>query len=85
MAKLTKEELQEFREINIAYQQAIIDLGNLALNISETEQKLDDLKGEKIDLLHHVKTITERQQEMSVKLGEKYGDKQVNLETGELS
>ena len=85
MAKLTKEELQEFREINIAYQQAIIDLGNLSLALSETEQKLNDLKGEKIDLLSHIKTVTERQQEMSVKLGEKYGDKQVNLETGELS
>lgn len=85
MAKLTKEELKEFKEINSAYQQAIFDLGILSVLLSETEQKLNDLKGEKIDLINHVKTVTERQQEMSVKLGEKYGDKQVNLETGELS
>ena len=84
MAKLTKEELQEFKEINTSYQQAIFDLGVLSLNLNDVEQKLNDLKGEKIDLLNHVKTVTERQQEMSVKLGEKYGDKQVDLETGEL-
>ena len=85
MAKLTKDELQEFKEINTAYQQAIFDLGILSVALSETEQKLNELKGERIDLLNHLKTVTERQQEMSVKLGEKYGDKQVNLETGELS
>jgi hypothetical protein len=85
MAKLTKDELQEFKEINTAYQQAIFDLGILSVALNETEQKLNELKGEKIDLLNHLKTVTERQQEMSVKLGEKYGDKQVNLETGELS
>jgi len=85
MAKLTKDELQEFKEINTAYQQAIFDLGILSVALNETEQKLNELKGEKIDLLNHLKAVTERQQEMSVKLGEKYGDKQVNLETGELS
>ena len=84
MAKLTKEELQEFKEINTSYQQAIFDLGISSLNINETEQKLNDLKGERIDLLNHIKTVTEKQQQMSVKLGEKYGDKQVDLETGEL-
>ena len=84
MEKLTKEELQEFKEINAAYQQAIFDLGVVSINLNEVEQKLNDLKGEKIDLINHVKVIVEKQQEMSIKLGEKYGDKQVDLETGEL-
>jgi len=84
MEKLTKEELQEFKEINAAYQQAIFDLGVVSINLNEVEQKLNDLKGEKIDLINHIKVIVEKQQEMSIKLGEKYGDKQVDLETGEL-
>jgi hypothetical protein len=84
MEKLTKEELQEFKEINAAYQQAIFDLGVVSINLNEVEQKLNDLKGEKIDLINHVKVIVEKQQEMGIKLGEKYGDKQVDLETGEL-
>jgi hypothetical protein len=84
MEKLTKEELKEFKEINAAYQQAIFDLGIVSINLSEIEQKLNDLKGEKIDLINQVKVVTEKQQEMGVKLGEKYGDKQVDLETGEL-
>jgi hypothetical protein len=84
MEKLTKEELQEFKEINAAYQQAIFDLGIVSINLNEVEQKLNDLKGEKIDLINHIKVIVEKQQEMGIKLGEKYGDKQVDLETGEL-
>jgi hypothetical protein len=84
MEKLTKEELQEFKEINAAYQQAIFDLGVVSINLNEVEQKLNDLKGEKIDLINHIKVIVEKQQEMGIKLGEKYGDKQVDLETGEL-
>ena len=84
MEKLTKEELKEFKEINAAYQQAIFDLGIVSINLSEIEQNLNDLKGEKIDLINQVKVVTEKQQKMGVKLGEKYGDKQVDLETGEL-
>ena len=84
MEKLTKEELKEFKEINAVYQQAIFDLGIVSINLNEIEQKLNDLKGEKIDLINHIKVVTEKQQEMGVKLGEKYGDKQVDLETGEL-
>jgi len=84
MEKLTKEELQEFKEINAAYQQAIFDLGVVSINLNEVEQKLNDLKGEKIDLINHIKVIVEKQQEIGIKLGEKYGDKQVDLETGEL-
>jgi hypothetical protein len=84
MEKLTDKELKEFKEINAAYQQAIFDLGIVSINLSEIEQKLNDLKGEKIDLINQVKVVTEKQQEMGVKLGEKYGDKQVDLETGEL-
>lgn len=84
MAKLTKEELQEFKEINTAYQKAVFDLGILEIDIVNTKQTLDNLNGSKIDLMDHLREVTTKQQEMSVKLGEKYGDKQVDLETGEL-
>lgn len=84
MAKLTKEELQEFKEINTAYQKAVFDLGILEIDITNTKQALDNLNGSKIDLMDHLREVTTKQQEMSVKLGEKYGDKQVDLETGEL-
>ena len=84
MEKLTLEELQEFKDINIKYQQFIFDLGILEVNIHEIKNQLDELNAERTNLLFDIKSIITKQQELSNKLGEKYGDKQVDLETGEL-
>ena len=84
MEKLTDKELKEFKEVNNNYQQAIFDLGVLELSISETKQRLDDLNTEKLNTLSTIQKLIEKQQEIGVNLGEKYGDKQVDLETGEL-
>jgi predicted transcriptional regulator len=82
--QLTPEELQEFKETYEAYQKAVFDLGLLTVEIDDAKQKLDDLNGEKIDLTQHLKELSVKQQEISNALGEKYGDKQVDLETGNL-
>jgi hypothetical protein len=84
MEKLTSEELQGFKDINIKYQQFIFDLGILEVNIHEIKNQLDELNAERTNLLSDIKSIIIKQQELSNKLGEKYGDKQVDLETGEL-
>jgi hypothetical protein len=82
--KLTPEELQEFKDTYNGYQKAIYDLGALDLEISKTKKKLDDLNGEKIDLISHIEVLDEQQISIGNKLGDKYGLKQVDLETGEL-
>jgi predicted transcriptional regulator len=82
--QLTPEELQEFKETYESYQKAVFDLGLLTVEIDDAKQKLDDLNGEKIDLTQHLKELAVKQQEISNALGEKYGDKQVDLETGNL-
>jgi predicted transcriptional regulator len=82
--QLTPEELQEFKETYESYQKAVFDLGLLTVEIDDAKQKLDDLNGEKIDLTQHLKELAAKQQEISNALGEKYGDKQVDLETGNL-
>ena len=84
MEKLTSEELQEFKDINIKYQQFVFDLGILEVNIHEIKNQLDELNAERNVLLFDIKSIITKQQELSNKLGEKYGNKQVDLETGEL-
>jgi hypothetical protein len=84
MEKLTSEELQGFKDINIKYQQFIFDLGILEVNIHEIKNQLDELNAERTNLLFDIKSIITKQQELSNKLGEKYGNKQVDLETGEL-
>jgi hypothetical protein len=82
--QLTAEELNEFKQNYTAYQQAIVDLGMLEININETEHNLDSLNDEKHTLLSHIKALTTQKQEISAKLGDKYGNRQVDLETGNL-
>lgn len=82
--KLTTEELKEFRETYEGYQKAVFDLGTLEVEIDAFKKRLDELSGERIDLLNHINILNTKQQEIGNKLGDKYGLKQVDLETGEL-
>ena len=74
---LTPEELQEFKTIYQDYQTAVFNLGLLSLD-------LENLNKEKTRLSDQVYQINEKRLEIVKKLGDKYGDKQVNLETGAL-
>ena len=84
VTKLTPEELQEFKDAYNAYQKAIYDLGALDLELSKIKKRVDDLTGDKIDLVNHIGVLDEQQITLANKLGDKYGLKQVDLETGEL-
>ncbi len=84
VTKLTPEELQEFKDAYNAYQKAIYDLGALDLELSKIKKRVDDLTGEKIDLVNHIGVLDEQQTALANRLGDKYGLKQVDLETGEL-
>lgn len=82
--KLTNEELKEFKDVYEGYQKAVYDLGALDLEFNKVKKRLDELSGEKIDLLSHIDVLNEQQISIANKLGDKYGMKQVDLETGEL-
>ena len=47
-------------------------------------QKIDELNGNRIDLISYIQEVNEKRLVLTAKLGEKYGDRQVDLETGEL-
>jgi ATP-dependent Clp protease ATP-binding subunit ClpA len=82
--KLTPEELQEFKSLQEGYQKAVFELGLINLDLNATNKQLDRLITRRTELLQHVDVVMEKQQALGVTLGEKYGDKQVDLETGEL-
>ena len=84
LLSLTVEELAEFKSIHEVYQKAVFDLGILILDIEGTRKKLDELNGYKIDLTDHINETNEKRLALTAKLGDKYGDRQVDLETGEL-
>jgi|694.fasta_scaffold120328_2 hypothetical protein len=74
---LTPEELQKFRDIHQEYQTALFNVGLITLD-------LENLTKEKDRLTEHAFKVNEQRLEIVKNLGDKYGDKQVNLETGEL-
>jgi hypothetical protein len=74
---LTPEELQKFRDIHQEYQTALFNVGLITLD-------LENLTKEKNRLSEHAFKVNEQRLEIVKNLGDKYGDKQVNLETGEL-
>lgn len=75
--RLLPEELQEFRNVYQEYQTAVFNLGLLSLD-------LENLNKEKTRLSEQIHQVNEKRLEIVKKLGDKYGDKQVNLETGAL-
>ena len=83
--KLTPEELTEFREIYETYQKAVFELGTLSIDIDNIVKQLDTLTSEKTNLLNHINVLIEKQTAIGNKLGDKYGYKQVDLETGEFN
>jgi 2-oxo-4-hydroxy-4-carboxy--5-ureidoimidazoline (OHCU) decarboxylase len=82
--QLTVEELAEFKSVHEGYQKALFDLGIVVLNLEEAKKKIDELNGNRIDLISYIQEINEKRLALTTKLGEKYGDRQVDLETGEL-
>ena len=82
--QLTVEELAEFKSVHEGYQKALFDLGIVVLNLEEAKKNIDELNGNRIDIISHIQEINEKRLVLTAKLGEKYGDRQVDLETGEL-
>ena len=82
--QLTVEELAEFKSTHEGYQKALFDLGIVTLNIEEAKKKLDELNGDRIDIISYIQEVNEKRLALTAKLGDKYGDKQVDLETGKL-
>jgi hypothetical protein len=82
--KLTPEELKEFRETYEQYQTAVYNLGMLDVEINAFKKRIDELNGNKLDLLIEIENLDKKQQMIGNKLGDKYGGKKVDLETGEL-
>jgi len=82
--RLTVEELAEFKSIHEGYQKALYDLGLVVMAIEDAKKKLDELQGNRIDIISHIQEVNEKRLVLTTKLGDKYGEKQVDLETGEL-
>jgi len=76
--KLTEDEIKELTDIRNNF-------SNLTLMIGETVIGVANLENRKKELLNGLAKITEKQNDISKKLEDKYGEGNISLETGEFS
>ena len=74
--KLTKDEIKEIGDIRSS-------VSNVTIAIGETEIAFANLEIRKNELLNNLKKLSEKQNDFAKKLEDKYGNGNVNLDTGE--
>lgn len=91
MQKLTTEELQELQTIKQTYSQIIVNLGQVSIERIGLDTKQEQLNQFYLKLDDFEKTVkqsltelTEKEKAFGKLLNEKYGDCEVNPETGEI-
>ena len=77
VTKLTPEELKKLQEYQIENNEIVAGLGTIELTI-------DDLKLQKAELLERFKKLQTQQNQSAKELQAKYGDGNIDLETGEI-
>ena len=81
---LLPEEVTELKELSDRYSSIVRDLGEKDLEIFELEEKLKELESEKKLALSDYINLKARNEELTTKLIDKYGEGKINLETGKI-
>jgi predicted nuclease with TOPRIM domain len=81
---LLPEEVTELKELSDRYSSIVRDLGEKDLEIFELEEKLKELESEKKLALSDYISLKARNEELTTKLIDKYGEGKINLETGKI-
>jgi oligoribonuclease NrnB/cAMP/cGMP phosphodiesterase (DHH superfamily) len=85
MAQLTPEELQQIKELQSKYNQTIFEVGASEAQIIAFQQGIENLQKAKNGLVSDLKTIEQKESELVKSLQEKYGQGNINPETGEIT
>ena len=85
MAQLTPEELQSIKDLQSKYNQTIFEIGAAEAQRLVFEEQSTKLAEAKRGLLSDLKTIEQKETELIKSLQEKYGEGNINPETGEIT
>lgn len=80
---LEKEELKKLQDQQNLYSKYIFELGNIELAIENLKNNLKEIEEQKLFLLNDIRSIKDKAEEFQNELVNKYGNIDVNLETGE--
>ena len=85
MTQLTQEELQSIKDLQSRYNQTILEIGASEAQIIVFQENIEKLIEAKKGLVSDLKTIEQKESELVKSLQEKYGQGDINVETGELT
>ena len=85
MAQLTPEELQSIKDLQSKYNQTIFEVGAAEAQLIVFQQNINKLQEAKKGLVSDLTTIEKKESELVASLQEKYGQGNINIETGEIT
>ena len=85
MAQLTPEELQSIKDLQSQYNQTIFEIGAAEAQLIVFHEQIEKLVEAKKGLVSDLKTIEQKESELTKSLQEKYGTGSINPETGEIT
>ena len=85
MPHLTPNELVSIKELQTRYNQTILEIGAAEAQLIIFQENIEKLTEAKKGLVSDLKTIEQKESELVKSLQEKYGQGNINIETGEIT
>lgn len=80
--KLDKEHLEQIQTLQQGYAENANILGNIAIERHTLRMRLDQIESEEHDKLQQIETLKQQESELIVKLRERYGEGEINIQDG---
>lgn len=83
--KLTPEDLEQVTRFAQNYQQTIYEIGVIEQTVNKLNEEIKKLNNEKQQLFNDLIILETKENELSSTLREKYGEGNINPQTGEIT
>lgn len=80
--KLDKEHLDEIMQLRNAYNENALELGNLSIELTVQEQRLNMLQTEQTRCMNVYYDLRKSESELLEKMRERYGEGEINIQDG---